>query len=69
MNKEDAKPGMVVTMLDPVNVEEFCNVALVGVNPHTGKWVAACEDWTMKISEVEDDDWEYMDPVQEEMKL
>lgn len=33
------------------------DIVFVGINPLSGKWVAACDDWTMKISEIEEDDF------------
>jgi hypothetical protein len=41
-------------------------ITLLGVNPYTGKWVAACDDWLMKVSELEDDDWEVMEVVEDD---
>lgn len=62
MKKEDAGRDIRVLFHDLDGRTR--EATLIGENPYTHKWVAACDDWVMKVSEIEDDDWENMEIIE-----
>ena len=58
MNKTDAGRDLICVFTDVDADGEQQEITLLGINPYTGKWVAACEKWLMNVSEIEDDDWD-----------
>lgn len=64
LKKEDMRPGLVVVMTDNVCMtSDVFEVTIVGQDP-TGKWVGYCEDWAFKVSQIDDEDYEYMEMKQ-----
>lgn len=39
--------------------EEY-EIVIIGKDPHNGEWVAACKEWVMGISHIDEDDFEMM---------
>lgn len=61
LKKEDMRPGLVIVVPDVVSIGEEREATVVGLNPYTGEWVAACPQWVMGISELDDDDYAAME--------
>lgn len=58
VRKEDMRPGLVLQMRDP-DIDDVFEVFIVGKDPK-GNWVGYCEDWALELSQLDDEDYEYM---------
>lgn len=56
MESKDLHIGVWFTFKDENEIE----AVVIGFDPFEEKWVAACKDWAMGVSHLEDDDYERM---------
>ena len=59
IDPKEIKAGSVYLWLDQSDDYEL-EITIVGFDPYTNQWVAACEDWAMGISHLDEDDFRLM---------
>lgn len=67
---EDLKPGQVYSWVDTVASPEETfgptyDIYIVGQDPRTGKWIGSCDQWSMEISELDEEDLRVMTLIHE----